>query len=82
MNGSKQVVKPYYAFINLGLERVESRILASHSDSIKLCKKVGFILEGLPRKAVYKDGSLEDNVVMSLLKDEFMQHTIKNLAMI
>jgi len=72
----------YYAFINLGLERVESRILASHSDSINLFKKIGFIQEGLLRKAVYKDGSLKDIVVMSLLKDEFMQHTMKNLAMI
>lgn len=61
------------AFMDLGLQRVTSRILCENNASIASVKKVGFIHEGVLRQAAYKDGCFKDIAVFSLLREEYIK---------
>ncbi len=65
----KAIVK--YAFDELGMNCIYGEILEDNIFSRKLCKKVGFIEEGILRKRVYKGGGFKNLVVLSILRDEF-----------
>lgn len=60
-----------YAFEELGLNCIEGIILEDNWLSRNLCKKIGFIEEGILRKRVYKGGKFRNLVSVSLLKEEF-----------
>lgn len=62
-----------FAFEERGIERVSAYILENNKASIKMHEKCGFKKEGLLRKSVYKNGSFYNQVLMSLLKDEFYE---------
>lgn len=49
-----------------GLERVELEVFASNMPAIQLYEKVGFIVEGIKRKARKLDGLYDDIVEMAL----------------
>lgn len=49
-----------------GLERVELEVLASNTPAIKLYEKVGFVAEGVMKKARKIDGAYDDMVEMAL----------------
>lgn len=51
--------------------RVESDCLEINRLSFNLCKRVGFILEGLRRKAMEMDGQFYNVLYMSILKEEY-----------
>lgn len=54
------------------IQRLELEVMKSNQGGVALYKKIGFVVEGVKRKA-YKqpDGSMEDSYLMSLLRDEF-----------
>lgn len=54
------------------IERIELEVLSRNQLGFALYRKMGFVVEGLKRKA-YKqvDGRMEDGYIMSLLRDEF-----------
>ncbi len=60
-----------HAFQNLNLNRVQLELLNSNLHARKLYEKVGFKVEGIRRKAVFKQGDYMDVIVMSILKNEF-----------
>ena len=60
-----------YAFGELGMECVYGYILEDNALSRKLCKRAGFIEEGILRRRVYKSGRFHDLVSISILKDDF-----------
>lgn len=62
-----------FAFNKLGLNRIDLKVLKSNSAAIGLYKKCGFIEEGLLRKSVFKNGEFHDQLVMSLLYDEYYE---------
>ena len=62
-----------YAFLELGMERVRSRIIANNAGSIKSGIKSGYTYEGTLRKAVFQDGQFFDVLLFSILKEEFLQ---------
>lgn len=49
-----------------GLERIELEVLASNTPALKLYEKMGFVVEGIKRKARKLDGSYDDLVEMVL----------------
>ena len=49
-----------------GLERIELEVLASNTPALKLYEKMGFVLEGVKKKARKLDGSYDDLVGMAL----------------
>lgn len=60
-----------HAFYNMNLRRIELRVLATNERAIHLYSKVGFQKEGLLRRAVYKSGAYQDEIIMGLLREEY-----------
>jgi RimJ/RimL family protein N-acetyltransferase len=50
-----------------GMERIELEVLATNVNAIRLYEKLGFVHEGVKRRARHLDGAWEDNVMMALL---------------
>lgn len=60
-----------YAFDELGMNCITATIMEENKFSLKLCRKAGFIEEGILRQRVYKKGSFRNQVEMSILKSEY-----------
>lgn len=60
-----------FAFYERSFERIWAHVLESNIGSIKMCEKCGYKKEGLLRNSVYKNGKFHNQVVMSVLKNEF-----------
>jgi len=52
-----------------GLERIELEVFASNSPARALYEKLGFVTEGVRRRARKLDGRYDDNVFMALLRE-------------
>jgi len=50
-----------------GMTRIELEVLASNPKAIRLYEKLGFVHEGVKRRARHLDGAWDDNVLMALL---------------
>ena len=60
-----------YAFGELNLNRVELEVYAFNTRAIRSYEKVGFVLEGTRRQAIFRDGVYHDAHIMSLLREDF-----------
>lgn len=60
-----------HAFNDLNLERVHLTVLRDNERAIGLYRKLGFVQEGVLRRAAFKDGRYRDMILMALLRDEF-----------
>lgn len=61
-----------HAFYNLNLNKIFGFWLEENIRSINLAKKCGFSEEGLMRQHVFKEGKYKNMIVMSILKEEFV----------
>jgi len=61
-----------FGFEVMGLNRIEAFIGPENEPSLRLVKRLGFTEEGRLRAHYYKNGRMEDSVVFSLLRDEFV----------
>jgi RimJ/RimL family protein N-acetyltransferase len=61
-----------FAFNTLNFYRLEAEIIEGNHASIQLFSKLGFVQEGILRKAKYIDGVYYDIIRLGLLKDEYM----------
>ena len=52
-----------------GIERIELEVFASNARAIALYEKLGFVTEGVKRRARKLDGEYDDNVMMALLRE-------------
>lgn len=60
-----------YLFQDLGYHRVWLLVLETNAVARKLYENVGFRVEGIQRRAIWRDGAWRDYVSMSILSDEF-----------
>mgnify|MGYP001051366398 CR=1 FL=1 len=60
-----------YAFYERGFERIWAKILEKNIGSIKMVEKCGYKKEGILRNSVLKNGKFQNQIVMSILRDEF-----------
>ena len=60
-----------FAFNKLGLNRIYLTVLDENKVAINLYIKCGFVNEGQLRKSVFKNGIFKNEIIMSILKDEF-----------
>lgn len=58
-----------FAFKDLNLQRVHLHVLSTNVVAIRVYEKVGFMREGLLRRAAYIDGQYADVVVMGILRE-------------
>lgn len=60
-----------HAFRDLNLNRIEIKVVESNTSAIGFYEKLGFEEEGRLREAVYRDGTYQDQILMSLLKTDY-----------
>jgi len=63
-----------YAFLTLGLERMELTVDMGNVHAMHCYKKAGFMLEGVKRHASYREGTFCDVGMMSVLRDEWLAY--------
>ncbi|KIM89289.1 hypothetical protein PILCRDRAFT_219760 [Piloderma croceum F 1598] len=59
------------AFRWLGLHRVSLGVFESNKGAFASFKKIGFVVEGIKRKANWSDGKWEDIIDMSMLEEDW-----------
>lgn len=64
-------------FEYLNLNRLWLHVLENNNVAINLYKKFGFIKEGVQRKAVFRNGRYLDYIMMSILKEEYINNITK-----
>lgn len=62
-----------YAFVVLGLHRVQIETLADNQAMIATAQRVGFTREGVLRKSVWLLGEFVDQHVFGMLRDEWIE---------
>jgi RimJ/RimL family protein N-acetyltransferase len=60
-----------YLFDNYNFNHLTASIFEGNDASMKVVKKVGFVLEGVLRKDVFKENKFLDQYIYGLLKEEF-----------
>jgi len=60
-----------HAFGTLELHRVGLAVFAFNERAIRSYRKVGFVLEGRSREAIWRGGAFSDEIHMSILADEW-----------
>jgi RimJ/RimL family protein N-acetyltransferase len=60
-----------HAFEEMGLHRVDLRVLAYNKRAIAAYRKCGFVQKGVERDSALVNGKWEDDLMMSILKDEY-----------
>jgi RimJ/RimL family protein N-acetyltransferase len=60
-----------HAFGTLGLHRVGLAVFAFNERAIRSYRKVGFVVEGRSREAIWREGRFSDEIHMSILADEW-----------
>jgi RimJ/RimL family protein N-acetyltransferase len=60
-----------HAFADMGLHRVDLRVLAFNERAIASYRTCGFVVEGRERESCLMDGVWRDDVIMGLLATEF-----------
>ena len=64
------------AFDEIGTHRLEARVLLQHGRSNGALRKLGAVQEGVLRRAVRRHGEYCDQVLWSILKDDWGQHRV------
>jgi len=60
-----------YTFMELGLHRVQLDVFSFNRRAARSYEKAGFSFEGARREAIYRDGVFHDDLVMSILRQEW-----------
>jgi RimJ/RimL family protein N-acetyltransferase len=60
-----------HGFGTLGLHRVGLAVFAFNERAIRSYLKVGFVVEGRAREAIWRDGGFSDEIQMSILEGEW-----------
>ena len=63
-----------FIFKQLNINKIKLQVFAFNERAIKSYKKCGFRVEGVLRQEIYRDGKYHDDIVMGLLKDEFIDN--------
>ena len=62
-----------YGFGTLNLHRIELFVHDFNDRAIRTYKRIGFVEEGRKREALYLDGRYHDELLLAILKDEWMK---------
>lgn len=60
-----------HAFTSMGLHRVSLAVFEFNERAIRSYEKVGFVVEGRAREAIFRDGRYWDEIDMSMLESEW-----------
>lgn len=67
-----------YAFEELQLNRLAGSMLKHNTASIKLYEKCGWRTEGIARQSIFKNNQYHDEILVSILKEDYLRIMNKN----
>lgn len=56
-----------YVVKERGIQRIEALVLESNSQSLRMLEKCGYVLEGVKRNAVYKNGTFHNQCIIAFV---------------
>jgi len=62
-----------FAFSERGFNRIWTLILENNIASRRMFEKCGYKTEGVLRQSIYKNGKFQNQVIMSILQEDFYQ---------
>ena len=65
-----------YVFDHYMLNKISLEVLSTNSRAIHIYKYLGFVIEGIKREEIVKNGMFVDSVIMSLLKKEMVDNPL------
>ena len=65
-----------FAFGTIGIHRLEARVLVQNGRACGALRKLGAVQEGVLRRSVRRDGEFHDQVLWSLLRDDWGEHWV------
>jgi RimJ/RimL family protein N-acetyltransferase len=65
-----------FVFGTIGTHRLEARVLLQHGRANGALRKLGAVQEGVLRRSVRRDGEYFDQVLWSLLKEDWSEHWV------
>lgn len=70
---AKEAYKQFipHVFVIYSLNKITLEVLSTNKRAINLYNKLGFVLEGVKRQEILKNGKWVDSIIMSLLKVEY-----------
>lgn len=81
LNRHCKLIMLSYAFEKWGMERVEFRADARNEHSVRAMKSIGCTVEGILRSSfTIESGGRRNSIVLSILKDEWLDHAKANLV--
>jgi RimJ/RimL family protein N-acetyltransferase len=60
-----------FGFAKLGLNRIFLKVIEDNEIAVNLYKSVGFKVEGLLQRSIFKNGRFKNELLMAILLDEF-----------
>lgn len=71
-NAVKEIVN--YTFNHFDIVRIFTGVFSNNQSSVRVLEKNGFVFEGCLRKSVFKNEQLIDQLMYSLLKEEWLNN--------
>ena len=65
-----------FAFGSIGARRLEARVLLQNGRASGALRKLGAVQEGVLRRSVRRDGEYFDQVLWSILKEDWGEHWV------
>ena len=65
-----------FAFSAVGVRRLETRVLLQNGRGNTALRKLGAVQEGILRRSVWRNGEYVDQVLWSLLKEDWGDHWV------
>ena len=62
-----------FAFDNFNFNRLFAAVFEGNPASARVLEKAGYILEGTLKQSVFKEGIFKDQMMYSILREEFKQ---------
>jgi UDP-4-amino-4,6-dideoxy-N-acetyl-beta-L-altrosamine N-acetyltransferase len=63
-----------HAFAEAGLEKLNCEVLETNPTVVKMHQKFGFVVEGVRRKNILRDGERVNVVLLGITKEEWLAH--------
>lgn len=60
-----------FLFNKINIHRLHTHIIAYNTASLKLFEKCNWVIEGKERKSIFMNNKYHDNILLSILKDEY-----------